>query len=76
MTDCFLKQNLWFTHEGDCFMKVSKHGKLKKERGSRPSVFIVFECLGTLMKHEARLYEMASRKGLTSPKRTVSLTYF
>ena len=25
---------------------------------------IVFECLETLMKHEARVYEMASQKGL------------
>ena len=35
-----------------------------KERGSGPSAFIVFECLETLMKHEARVYEMASPKGL------------
>ena len=34
------------------------------ERSSRPSAFIVFECLETLMKHEARAYEMASTKGL------------
>ena len=34
------------------------------ERSSRPSAFIVFECLETLMKHEARVYEMASPKGL------------
>ena len=30
----------------------------------RPSAFIVFECLETLMKHEARVYEMVSQKGL------------
>ena len=29
-----------------------------------PSAFIVLECLGILMKHEARVYEMASQKGL------------
>ena len=38
--------------------------KLMNERSSRPSAFIVFECLETLMKHEARAYEMASPKGL------------
>ena len=38
--------------------------KLMKERGGGPSAFIVFECLETLMKHEARAYEMASPKGL------------
>ena len=31
---------------------------------SRPSAFIVFECLETLMKHEARAYKIASTKGL------------
>ena len=36
-----------------------------KARGRRPSAFIVFECLEILMKHEARVYEMASQKGLT-----------
>ena len=35
-----------------------------KERGSRPSALIVFECLETLMKHEARVYRMDSPKGL------------
>ena len=35
-----------------------------KERGGGPSVFIVFEFLETLMKHEARVYRMASPKGL------------
>ena len=35
-----------------------------KERDGRPSAFIVFECLETLMKHEARVYEMVSQKGL------------
>ena len=35
-----------------------------KERDSRPSAFIVFESLETLMKHKARVYEMASPKGL------------
>ena len=34
------------------------------ERGSETSAFIVFECLETLMKHEARVYRMASPKGL------------
>ena len=32
-------------------------------RGRRPSDFIVFECLEILMKHEARVYETAPRKG-------------
>ena len=35
-----------------------------KERDGRPSAFIVFECLETLMKHEARVYRMASPKSL------------
>ena len=34
------------------------------ENQQRLSAFIVFECLETLMKHEARVYEMASPKGL------------
>ena len=34
------------------------------ERGSGPSVFMVLECLETLMKYEARVYRMASPKGL------------
>ena len=32
-----------------------------KARGLRPSAFIVFECLETPMKHEARVFEMASQ---------------
>ena len=35
-----------------------------KERGSGPSAFIVLEFLETLMKHVARVYGMASPKGL------------
>ena len=34
------------------------------ERGNWPSAFIIFECLETLMTHEARVYKMASPKGL------------
>ena len=34
------------------------------ERGSETSAFILFECLETLMKHEARVYRMAYPKGL------------
>ena len=30
-----------------------------KARGGRPSAFIVVECLGTLMKHDARVFEIA-----------------
>ena len=32
-----------------------------KARGRRPSAFIVFECLETPMKHEARVFEIASQ---------------
>ena len=32
-----------------------------KARGRRPSAFIVFECLETPMKHDARVFEMASQ---------------
>ena len=35
--------------------------KLMKARGPRPSAFIVFECLETPMKHEARVFEIASQ---------------
>ena len=35
-----------------------------KARSRRPSVFVVFECLKILLKHEARVYEMAPQKGL------------
>ena len=35
-----------------------------KARGRRPSVFIVFECLETPMKHEARVFEIASHSKL------------
>ena len=38
------------------------------ENQQRLSAFIVFECLETLMKHEARVYEMASPKGLIKHK--------
>ena len=32
-----------------------------KARGRRPSAFIVSRCLEPLMKHEARVFEMASQ---------------
>ena len=32
-----------------------------KARGRRPSAFIVFECLETPMKHEPRVFEIASQ---------------
>ena len=35
--------------------------KLMEARGRRPSAFVVFECLETPMKHEARVFEMASQ---------------
>ena len=35
-----------------------------KARGRRPSAFIVFECLETPMKHEARVFEIASQSKL------------
>ena len=34
--------------------------KLMKARGRRPSAFIVFECLETPTKHEARISEITS----------------
>ena len=37
-----------------------------KGRGGRPSAFIVFECLGTLMKHDARVFEIASQLRLSN----------
>ena len=36
--------------------------KQMKARGRRPSAFIVFECLETLMKPDARVFEMTSPK--------------
>ena len=38
--------------------------KQMKARGRRPSAFIVFECLETPMKHEARVFEIASQSKL------------
>ena len=35
--------------------------KLMKARGRRPSAFIVSRCLEPLMKHEARVFDMASQ---------------
>ena len=35
-----------------------------KARGRRPSAFIVVECLETPMKHEARVFEIASQSKL------------
>ena len=35
--------------------------KLIKARGRRPGAFIVFECLETPIKHEARVFEIASQ---------------
>ena len=32
-----------------------------KERGGRPSAFIAFECLGTLMKHDTGVFGIASQ---------------
>ena len=57
-------QNLCFIHEGDCFIRVSKHKETDEGTRQWPSAFIVLECLETLMKHEARVYRMASPKGL------------
>ena len=38
--------------------------KLMKAQGRRPSAFIVFECLETLMKPNARVFEIASQSRL------------
>ena len=35
--------------------------KVMKARGRRPSAFIVSRCLEPLMKHEARVFDMASQ---------------
>ena len=35
--------------------------KVMKARGLRPSAFIVSRCLEPLMKHEARVFDMASQ---------------
>ena len=40
-----------------------------KARGRRPSTFIVFECLETPMKHEARVFEIASQSKLKLGRR-------
>ena len=44
-----------------------------KARCRRPSAFIVFECLEILMKHEARVYEMAPQKGTQKQKDHVNI---
>ena len=53
---------LYFINEGECFIRVSKHKKT--DESTRPKAFIVFECLEILLKHKARVYELASQKGL------------
>ena len=40
-----------------------------KARGRRPSAFIVFECLETLMKPYARVFEIASRSRLRNERK-------
>ena len=40
-----------------------------KARGHRPSAFIVFECLQTLMKYEARVFEIASQSCIINQER-------
>ena len=44
------------------------------ERGSETSAFIVFECLETLMKHEARVYgaKLQNTPQLTRPFKSCS----
>ena len=49
--------------------------KLMKARGRRLSAFIVFECLETLMKHDARVFEIASQSRLKN-KRKLKYTRF
>ena len=39
-----------------------------KARGRRPSTFIVFECLETPMKHQERVFEIASQSKLKRNK--------
>ena len=43
-----------------------------KARGRRPSAFIVSRCLEPLMKHEARVFEMASQTSVKIPKNRLS----
>ena len=43
--------------------------KQMKARGRRPSAFIVFECLETPMKHEARVFDIASQSKLKLRRR-------
>ena len=52
-------------HECECFTRVSKHEKT-----------VVFECLETSVKHEARVYEMASQSAPNYKQRILfSLTF-
>ena len=44
--------------------QIHKKQKEMKTRGRRPSAFIVFECLETPMKHEARVFVIASQSKL------------
>ena len=39
-----------------------------KPRGQRPSAFFVSRCLGAMMKHEARVFDMASQTVPHSPE--------
>ena len=54
--------SLWFIHERDCFIRVSKHEETDERTRQRAEC--VFKFLETLMKHKARVYSVASPKGL------------
>ena len=43
-----------------------------KARGRMPRAFIVFECLETPMKHEARVFEIASQSKLKLRSRKIN----
>ena len=42
----------------------SKHEKKMKTEGRSPEVFIVFECLESLMKHDKRMFDFASQPSM------------
>lgn len=47
-----------------------------KARGARPIAFTVFECLGTQMKHDARVFELASQSRLRNKRNGNILDFF
>ena len=62
--ESYVKQ--YFINEVECFIRASNHEKLKlmKARAEGRVLLLFSSILEILMKHEARVHEMASQMGL------------